>query len=339
MKLLGNIRFWVELLQEPSNDLLVQESFEGLERLAAETRYEAVGRGFLPDEPGRMSARFAPLIQAAGQASLAGLRVEICHEQDPDRAIAVEYGDEVVASRGLELAADLVSRGVLKEGDRYLVRLVSGPKPPAAGPGDEAGSGSAVSESPFPVRAGGLDGFGIGPDVIAEAHADRPVFIARTVLDEAIADAVAHGHDEVGTLLLGVLLSDPALRAAGCRTSWAVVVTAHVPVSDGENTAASFIFPPDAFRRARHIAKLRGRGETVVGSQHSHGWNCPNCAGQREIRNIFFSSDDERMTHHFPVYAPFLVVGGDPDRSRDHPVASLFVQLLGTTRSIPYGTF
>ena len=68
-------------------------------------------------------------------------------------------------------------------------------------------------------------------------------------------------------------------------------------------------------------------------------WSCPNCAGLREVRNLFFSSDDEIMTHHFPVYAPFIVVGGDPDRGRDRPVADLFARLRGTVRSIPFGTF
>ena len=79
--------------------------------------------------------------------------------------------------------------------------------------------------------------------------------------------------------------------------------------------------------------------EGVVGSQHSHGWTCPRRAGRRAASNLFFSSDDERMTHHFPVYAPFLVVGADPDRSRDRPVANLYVRLRGTIHNIPYGTF
>jgi hypothetical protein len=184
-----------------------------------------------------------------------------------------------------------------------------------------------------------LQSWGIHAETIAAADRLRPVFVARGVVTEAIAAAIRHGHDETGSLLLGLLVEDRTLRAAGCRTSWAVVVTEQVPVTDDRATTTSFTFSPEAFRQARHLAGLRARGESVVGSQHSHGWNCPACAGRRDIRNLFFSTEDQRMTHHFPVYGAFLVVGGDPDRSRDSPVMNLYVRLRGTIHAIAYGTF
>jgi hypothetical protein len=345
MKIQSDHRFSLELLREPSGELLVQEPLDPLnviERLAAEARYEAAGQGRLIDEPERLSARCGPLIHAPGDPSLAGLRLELTHDRKPGELFAVEYPGEIVAARGLELAAGLVEDGTLREGDRYRVRLVSAHRPPASTNGRLSGDSepeAEVFEAPFPVRRDALSRWGIGPEVIATAHGSRPVFVAGTVLEEAIAEAIRHGHEEVGTLLLGYLVEDPALQDAGCRTSWAVVVTGQVAVGNGRATTTSFTFPPEAFRMARQLAELRGRDESVVGSQHSHGWNCPDCVGRREIRNLFFSTMDERMTHHFPIYGTFLVVGGDPERSRDHPVANLYVRSRGMIRAITYGIF
>ncbi|HEV3122704.1 MAG TPA: hypothetical protein VGY53_12405, partial [Isosphaeraceae bacterium] len=305
MKITSEHRYSLELLREPSGELLVQEVLEQpdlLERLAAEARFEAAGRGTWPDEPEHLSALCGPWIREAGDPSLAGLRMELAHNRKPGERFAMEYPGEIVAGRGLELAASLVEEGTLREGDHYRVRLVSAQRPPSSASGSVASETepmALVFESPFPVRRESLSRFGIGPDVIASAHAARPVFVERDVLQEAIDAAVRHGHEEVGTLLLGYLVEDPALRSAGCKTSWAIVITAQVAVEDPGATDTSFTFPPEAFRKARQLAELRGRGEQVVGSQHSHGWNCPNCVGKREIRNLFFSTVDERMTHHF----------------------------------------
>jgi hypothetical protein len=342
MQIQTDHRYWIELLREPAGTLLLQEEFDGLDRLVAEARYEVTSQGLVPDEPEQLSARFVPLVQAPGRPSLAGLRLELAHDRRPGDVFAVDFPKEMAGTRGMELAAQLVAAGTLQEGDHYRVRLVSAPKPPAAPERRCPGSAepeAEVFEAPFPVRQGALGDWGIGSEVLAAVDRHRPVFVARGVLECAIAEAIGHGHEETGTLLLGCLVEDDALRAAGCRTSWAVLVTEQVSVADGHGTAASFTFPPEAFRKARMLAGLRGRDESVVGSQHSHGWNCPACAGQHEIRNLFFSAEDERMTYHFPPYGTFLVVGGDPGRSRDHPVVNLYVRLRGTCHAIAHGTF
>jgi hypothetical protein len=342
MSLYSDHRYLIELLREPEGELLAQETLDELEILAADARYEVVSQGLLPDEPDRLATRCKPLMLAPGHPSLGGIRIEVAHVAMPDEIFAVDFPKEIAASRGMELAAQLVRDGALQEGDSYRVRLVSAPQPPACLAMDPAAAGdetATVCETPFPVSAVPLVEWGIGAESIAAADRRRPVFIARTVIEEAIAKAIAHGHDETGSLLLGVLVEDQALRDAGCRTSWAVVVTAQMTVIDDRATGSSFTFCPEAFRKARHLAALRGRSESVVGSQHSHGWNCAACAGRREIRNLFFSTEDERMTHHFPVYGAFLVVGGDPDRNRDAPVMNLYVRLRGTIHAIEYGTF
>jgi hypothetical protein len=342
MSLCSDHRYWIELLREPAEELLLQEPFEGLELLADEARYELVSQGLLADEPDLLATRCKPLIQAPGHPSLGGIRFEVAHASARDEVFAVDFPKEIAASRGLELASQLVSEGILQEGDSYRVRLVTAPRRSGSLTTDASAhdEGAAVlCESPFPVSSLPLQSWGINAETIAAADRLRPVFVARGVVDKAIAAAIHHGHDETGSLLLGLLVEDRALRAAGCRTSWAVVVTEQVPVIDDRATTTSFTFSPEAFRQARQLAALRGRGESVVGSQHSHGWNCPACAGRREIRNLFFSTEDQLMTHHFPVYGAFLVVGGDPDRSRDSPVMNLYVRLRGTIHAIAYGTY
>jgi len=342
MSLRSDHRYWIELLREPSGELLLQEQLAGIELLAAEARYELVSQGLLADEPECLAACTKPLVLAPGFPSLCGIRIEVSHARARDAIFAVDFPKEIAALQGLELAAQLAGDGILQEGDSYRVRLVSAPRPPASLSTDLAADidGSATAcEAPFPVSTVPLAEWGIGAVRIAAVDGRRPVFIARTVVDQAIAEAMQHGHDETGSLLLGVLVEDHALRDAGFRTSWAVVVTEQVGVIDQRATATSFTFGPESFHKARQLAALRGRGESVVGSQHSHGWNCPACAGRREIRNLFFSTEDERMTHHFPVYGAFLVVGGVPERSRDSPVTNLYVRLRGTIHAIEYGTF
>ena len=136
-----------------------------------------------------------------------------------------------------------------------------------------------------------------------------------------------------------MLVEDQALREAGCRTSWAVVVTEQVSVIDDRATATSFTFCPERF--ARPVIWLHceaGASRSWAPSTRTAG-TAPPVSGRREIRNLFFSTEDERMTHHFPVYAVFLVVGGDPERNRDSPVMNLYVRLRGTIHAIEYGTF
>jgi hypothetical protein len=332
----------VEVIREPDGELLAQEPWSDTGHLADELRYHAASRGLVPDEPGRLRTRLEPVFTRPGEPSLSGLRLTLHASAAAEPAAGLEFSSQVAGSRGTELTRDLIGREVLREGDRYRVRLVAVPRPDpgATATADHHPERDAFEEDPFPVRRVELSNLGVTPEAIAGADRRRPVFIAQAVVDRAVSEAIRHGSQETGTLLLGVLAEDPALRAAGFETSWALVITESMAVEDGEGTPASFTFPPEALRRARQLAGLRGREEVVAGSQHSHGWRCLECGERRcQIRNIFFSSDDDRMARLFPIFAAFLVTGGDPERDPDRPVVSLFARLGGVMEAIPFGAF
>jgi len=332
----------VEVVREPDGELLGRAGLDQLSHLVDETRFAAVSRGFLPDKPPRLEAEIQAIAGEPGSPSLAGIRVVLSHDAGRKPPFVRGFSKSVAASRGSELVAALIDSQVLREGDTYRVRLAAGPRtelarqPVANGRLPEM----EIEEKPFPVQPALLSSeWGIGPEALDAADRARPVFVARAILEQATAEAIRHGKAETGTLLIGILADDNNLYPAGFDTPWAVVLTEQVEVGDGLATATSFTFPPESFRRARRLAQLRGRSESVMGSQHSHGWRCPECLEHCPIRNLFFSHDDEKMARQFPIYSAFLVAGGDPDRDSDRPVANLYVRHRGIMRSVGFGIF
>ena len=284
-------RLLVEVVDESNGSLLAQAVFDYLSHLVDETRFAAVSRGLLPDEPPRLTVAIEAIAGAPDSPSLAGIRVVLTHDDAWRPPFARDFSKSVAASRGSELVAALIDSHVLLEGDRYRVRLTLGPRAELS---PQPGSNGRlpemeIEEKPFPVQPASLSEWGIGPDVLDAADRSRPVFISGAILEHATAEAIRHGKAETGTLMIGVLAEDEKLVQAGFDTPWAVVLTEQVAVADGLATATSFTFPPESFRRARHLAQLRGRNESVMGSQHSHGWRCTECLEHCPIRNLFFS--------------------------------------------------
>jgi len=112
MSLRSDHRYWIELLREPSGELLLQEQLAGIELLAAEARYELVSQGLLADEPECLAACTKPLVLAPGFPSLCGIRIEVSHARARDAIFAVDFPKEIAALQGLELAAQLAGDGV-----------------------------------------------------------------------------------------------------------------------------------------------------------------------------------------------------------------------------------
>jgi hypothetical protein len=309
--------------------------------LVAEAHFEAVRRGKLPNEPGCLKARLDPIEGEANPAFLKGIRATLHYEEMPRSSFHLEFPNAIAAGRGNEIVSCLIEEGTLKEGDAYRVRLISIPRRAAASGGFAAKPDAdvRVEEAPIPVRNEPLAAWGIGSEALAAADRNRPVFIASSLLDRGVAAAIQYGKLETGALLLGTLVDDRSLADVGFSSTWAVVLTEQVEVENGSGTPTSFTFPPESLRRARQLADLRGRQESVLGTQHSHGWRCAECNLHCSIRNLFFSTEDEKMARQFPVYGAFLVIGGDPDRDPDRPVANLYVRQQGMMKAISFGTF
>lgn len=338
MRLDCDVRLLLEVVKEPTGEALVQEPLDELDHLAAEARYQAVSQHGWPDEPGAMRAGLTPILD--GEGTVETLRLKLEHAR-PGRQLELDFPKQIAGARGTELATQLIAAGALQQGDQYRVRLAAIPivHTGRSGLNGDEDEDAHVDEQPFPVRPLSLARWNIERSALETADADRPVLIHRPVLEDTVAEAVRHGNQETGKLLLGHLVEDRHLLELGKNSAWAVVVTEQAAAPDGAGTPTSFTFPPESFRRARQLADLRADGESVVGSQHSHGWRCHECDKQCEIRNLFFSADDVRMAGQFPVYAVFLVAGGDPDQDKQKPVVRAYVRRQGLMKAVRYGVF
>lgn len=329
-------KIFLEVLRETnvpnqSLQLLAQEEWEYTTQLVDFARYNAVSGGRLPDEPQQISAQVEPVPSENDPVYVSGFRVELNHAPS-GTSTSTFIPNSVAEYRGREIAAALMMKGDLQSEDHYRVRLSFGP--PTAIEANRLAE-TELEVSPFPVTRRRLEDWGVTSETVAHADSERPVFVRQSVLDSAVAQAESAFNFETGALLLGSLVEDR--RAYPDR--WAVVVTEQCKVDHGVGTMTTFTFPPESFRKTRQLAELRKGGEHVVGSQHSHGWRCAECDKQCEIRNLFFSSDDVRMTQQFPVYGVYLVVGGDPERDRDRPVVEVYARKGGVITSVPYGVF
>ncbi len=203
-------RLLVNVVRDPSGELLGQAGLDELAHLVDETRYDAVSRGILPDEPARLAARIEPVPEASDLPSLAGVRVSLWHDATAGTLFTREFPKGIAGSRGRELVSALIGAGILQEGDEYRVRLVAAPRAERprgrfASPGQPE---TELDEIPFPVQRGSLSGWGVGPEVIAAADRHRPVFLARSILERATTEAIRHGKQETGMLVLGALIDD-----------------------------------------------------------------------------------------------------------------------------------
>lgn len=156
---------------------------------------------------------------------------------------------------------------------------------------------------------------------------DLQVIVGRRVLDDVLDETVAHPEREIGGLLLGQLLRDPA-------GDLYLAVTAAVSAAEhGEGTATSMTFLPESFAEARRVARLRGRGESVVAWYHSHPMRlCAECPlptpPECVSKVLFFSADDvslmtTTMEHPFMVG---LLAAVEPrlEQVLGHPPLRLF---------------
>ena len=210
-------RLFVSVCSDLSEEVLGCAELEDLNHLVEETRFEAVRQGRLPDEPALLRARLDPIRRQSDAGFLTGIRATLQHEQMPGISFHLDFPNAIAAGCGGEIVRRLIAEGTLKEGDVYRVGLASIPRCAASSNGylGESAPDVQVEEQPIPIRKEPLSAWGIGPEALAAADRDRPVFLARSLLEKAEAAAIRHGKLETGPLLLGNLIADESLQGGG----------------------------------------------------------------------------------------------------------------------------
>ncbi len=138
---------------------------------------------------------------------------------------------------------------------------------------------------------------------------DVPVFVGRSVIEEAYEQATQHPEREVGGLLLGNVCRDAA------DGKLFVQVTCLVSGEGStQSTATTVTFTPASFESARSMIALRGQGrqeEIVIGWAHSHPFRlcqeCPLPTPPECVDKILFFSTDDVQVMETTFYQPFMV--------------------------------
>jgi proteasome lid subunit RPN8/RPN11 len=157
---------------------------------------------------------------------------------------------------------------------------------------------------------------------------DFPVFIPRTVIDEAVELMLAAGAKEVGGILIGHLRRD-------LRRGLFLEVTAQIRARYVEEELARLTFHPETFTAVDAALDLRGEGEIYLGWWHSHPashW-CDQCPPEKRQRcavagapsGDFFSAHDSALHRAvFPRAYSIALVLSDGCGNAGTPIWRLF---------------
>lgn len=245
------------------------------------------------------------------------------------RTMAADFGTACFQGPAKAAAADLVSQGALKEGDRFHALALAFAREEESGPAAPAPRfRTAPSPPSLDIAVGSLEAFigRSGSTIGAAAGATDdlvPVFVPASVLEEASEATRRAGASETGGLLIGHLRSDSA--GAGLF----VDVTAQLPARHVEASSTRLTFTSETWTEFRTALALRRREEIMLGWWHSHPvreW-CKSCSEEKRRECVLrgdFLSEDDRLLHRavFPrAYSLALVAN---DVSDDEPTFSMF---------------
>jgi proteasome lid subunit RPN8/RPN11 len=215
----------------------------------------------------------------------------------------VDFDTDFLKSHAHRIAVDRVVQGEL-QADTFKYRLSayldeSPPRPAGLGLTIEA------DEPQVPIREVRRSSLGRTTAWDNPAADDLPVLIPRTVLEEAVAEAMEVPECEVGGFLLGHLCRDVE------RGDLFLQITCHVPAEGTESTETSVTFTAQTWAAAREVIAWRGEGEIFAGWVHSHPFRvcaeCPNppkpdCAGK-----VLFFSPEDHFLMEVTFAQPFMV--------------------------------
>jgi hypothetical protein len=191
--------------------------------------------------------------------------------------------------------------------------VVAHPAPPEAA---KAGGLSVTNASPsLPARDASLAGClaRATPSGVIDMD-DMPVFVSRSVLDEAAKLTHAKEGTETGGILIGTLGRDTNAGEILAE------ITAQIPAEHTSGSHVKLTFTPETWAAADAALRLRRRGEIYLGYWHSHpvrAWcKARACTPEAQktcyLAKDFFSPDDEAvMRAAFPRAYSIAMVAND----------------------------
>ena len=288
-------------------------------------RFLALRRGQPPAEAFALDCAIEPLWHAErGQPYLAGLRARVA--ADGFGELRHDFTSAYFGRPCRSASTRLVTEGALKDGERFRCLPVAFPRddePAGAAPALRLNVRPAAPAVPVEPRClGDLLRCSVAHGSAGDGD-DIPVFVPRTVLEEAGALAGAAEAKETGGILVGHLHRDEG------TTGLFSEVTAQIPATHAEADCAKLSFTAQVWTDVRAALALRNRGEIMLGWWHSHPvreWckDCPEENRRRCAMAAGFFSDHDRALHRtvFPrAYSLGLVVN---DVAVDAPTFSLF---------------
>jgi proteasome lid subunit RPN8/RPN11 len=145
-----------------------------------------------------------------------------------------------------------------------------------------------------------------------------PVLIPGALLEEIAERTRAAGENEIGGILLGNLLRDPA------SFELAVEITAQIPARSAEGSRSRLRFTAETWDDVTRAIELRRSDETWLGTYHSHparAW-CADCPPERRpgcpMQRGFFSDHDRLLHRVFPRAYSIALVATDAEDGVRH---------------------
>jgi hypothetical protein len=173
----------------------------------------------------------------------------------------------------------------------------------------------ALRFEPPPIAARELADLGVRELGEGELDEDRPIIVNERMAEEILSWTEAAGPREVGGAALGALVRLPE-TLPGTRTRIVTVLSMALFDERHAGRPGRVTFSPDALAEAAEIARLRGKGETVLTVFHSHGWgtecgNCNQSASCALAECTYVSPDDYAVLETlFPAKATVMPIAG-----------------------------
>jgi hypothetical protein len=255
--------------------------------------FAGVRRGLLPAVCATADGWVEPLWDSErGRPLVRGFRVCIPGlECLPPTELPVSY----LAQLAREASAAFVGSGALQAGEpfRYRVHAFAGASAAAAGGAgglsiEEVATALPCGDRPLARALQASVRWGE-----AAEDDELTVFVARHVLEEAMARARAHPEVEIGGILVGRLQRDCV------RPDIYLEVTAQIPARHALSHVTKLTFTPETWAAAEAAIALRRRGEIMCGWYHDHLDWCRNCPIENRRlctrSSAFFSADDAHL--------------------------------------------